>query len=191
MSWINDLPVWATALLIFALRIGDVSLGTMRTLSVVQGRIVQSVALGFFEVLIWVIGISQVMGGLRESPVLGIAYALGFAAGNAVGIAIEQRLAMGSVVLRIISPRFGREIADHLRRRGYRLTTFDGQGRDGPVTMLLVTCRRRDARSVLGVAREYDASLFYTVESLRERSGESCAMPLPHATGWRAVMKKK
>ena len=190
MSWISGLPIWATALLIFCLRIGDVSLGTLRTLSVVQGRLKLSVGLGFFEVLIWVVGISQVMTGLQTSPVLGLAYAGGFAMGNAAGISIERHLAMGTVVLRMISPRCGLRIAEALRGKGFRLTTFEGQGRDGPVTLLYITCRRREAPRILETVRELDPFIFYTVETVHSRSFESLS-PLPDATGWRAVLKKK
>lgn len=190
MTLFTDLPVWAIALLIFCLRIVDVSMGTLRTISVVQGMMQLSVILGFFEVLVWVIGVSQVMGGLDRSPMLAFAYAGGFAAGNGVGIAVEKRLAIGSVVVRMISSQHGDHIADTLRLQGYRLTSFRGDGRNGPVTLIFITCRRREAPRIIKTARGQDSTLFYTVEPLRERSMEMLS-PLPHATGWRAFLKMK
>jgi uncharacterized protein YebE (UPF0316 family) len=187
---LTTLPVWAVALLIFLLRIFDVSFGTLRTISVVQGMMRLSVLLGFFEVLIWVVGVSQVMTGFDESPILAVAYAGGFAAGNGVGIAIEKRLALGSVVVRMISSSDGDRIAETLRVQGFRLTTFKGQGRNGPVTLLFVSCRRREAPRIIQTARSQEPSLFYTIEPLRERSVELLT-PLPHPTGWRAILKKK
>ena len=190
MPLLTALPTWAIAFLIFLMRIADVSFGTLRTISVVQGRIRLSVLLGFFEVLIWVVGVSQVMSGFDENPILAVAYAGGFAAGNGVGISIEKRLALGSVVVRIISPNHGDRIAQTLRVQGYRLTTFMGEGRNGPVTLLFVTCRRREAPRIIQTAQGQDPALFYTIETLRERSVELLT-PLPHATGWRALLKKK
>ncbi|RUL85939.1 DUF2179 domain-containing protein [Tautonia sociabilis] len=190
MSLLLDLPIWAIALLIFGMRILDVSLGTLRTISVVQGRIRLSVLLGFFEVLIWVIGVSQVMAGFDRSPLLPVAYAGGFAAGNGVGIAIEKRLALGSVVVRMISTAYGDRIAETLRIQGYRLTSFPGQGRNGPVTLLFITCKRREAPRIIQTARAQDPTLFYTIEPIRERSVELLS-PLPQTTGWRAFLKKK
>lgn len=183
------LPIWALALLIFAVRIVDVSLGTLRTISVIQGRLALSVVLGFFEVLVWIGALSRVIS-VSDSPVLMIAYAGGFAAGNAVGIALDRRLALGAVVVRIISPNTGVEIVQALRNAGYRATTFHGTGRDGPVTLIYVMCRRRQLASLLQVARRQQPDLFYTVEPVQQQS-ERLAEALPYPTGWRAVFKKK
>ena len=191
MGLFSGWPVWAMALAIVGLRICDVSMGTMRTICVVQGKLKVSVILGFFEVLIWVCGASQVMSGLKTYPILAVAYAAGFAMGNGVGILIERAVAMGSVALTIISPGAGTSIAEHLRREGRRLTTFAGEGRDGPVTMIYTTCTRRELRKVLVAARSVDPKLFYTVEPLREWRMDPGNRPLPHATGWRSALIRK
>ena len=99
----DKLSVWTLAVLIFCLRITDVSLGTIRTIAVVNGRMRLSVLLGFFEVLVWITGISQLIFRLQEHPLLVVAYAGGFAAGNAVGIAVERKVALGHCVIRMIS----------------------------------------------------------------------------------------
>ncbi len=190
MECLTDLPAWGLALLIFSLRVVDVSMGTMRTLSVVQGRLKLSVLLGFFEVLVWITAVSQVMPRLQTHPILALAYAGGFAAGNGAGILLERRLAMGSVAISIISPSSGPTIAQYLRDRGQRLTTFHGEGRDGPVTMIYTTSPRRRLRVLLDQARSVDPHIFYTVEPLRE-GGTGMNHPLPHASGWRSVLKMK
>ncbi len=191
MGLFEGIPLWGIALLIFCLRICDVSMGTMRTIAVVQGKLKMSVALGFFEVLIWICGVSQVMAGFTKYPLLAVAYAAGFATGNGVGILLEKKIALGSVVLTIISPREGPAIAERLRCEGQRLTTFEGSGRDGPVTMIYTTCPRRGMRRLLETARQIDPRLFYTVEPLREWRLDGTAQPLPHATGWRSILKMK
>lgn len=190
MELITGLPAWLIALLIFTIRIFDVSIGTLRTISVVQGRLMLSVVLGFFEVLIWITALSQVIIGVSDSPSLMLAYAGGFAAGNAVGIAIDRRLALGSVVVRIISAAVGLEIAEALREAGHRVTTFNGEGREGRVTLIYARCRRRDLSRLLRLARRIEPNLFYTVEPIQEQS-ERLADALPHPTGWRAVFKMK
>ena len=100
---LDTLPVWALALVIFTLRVVDVSLGTCRTIAVVQGRMKVSVLLGFIEVLVWVTTVTHVIQKAADNGWLLLAYAAGFAFGNAAGIALERRLAMGSVILRIVS----------------------------------------------------------------------------------------
>ena len=190
MDFLVDLPVWVIALIIFSVRIVDVAIGTLRTISVVQGRLALSVVLGFFEVLIWIAALSQVIIGVGESPILMVAYAGGFAVGNAVGIVMDRKLALGLVVIRIISPHAGLEIARALRAAGYRATTFNGTGRDGAVTLIYATCKRSKLAHLLKVARQIEADVFYSVEPVQEQS-ERMAEAFPHPTGWRAVFKKK
>lgn len=96
------MAVWGLAVLIFALRIVDVSLGTLRTLSVVRGRVRASMIFGFVEVLVWSLAITQVFVGKAPMPVL-IGYAAGYAAGNAVGIYLEQRFARRRVVFTLLT----------------------------------------------------------------------------------------
>ena len=99
----------------------------MRTIVVVNGRVTLSVALGFVEVLIWITAVSQVILRLRESPVLILAYAGGFAAGNAVGIVLERRLALGQCVVRLISSE-GEKVARILSSVGQVRGVFPSEG---------------------------------------------------------------
>ncbi|UCF40701.1 MAG: hypothetical protein JSW43_13420 [Gemmatimonadota bacterium] len=181
-------PVWAAAILIFSLRIIDVSLGTLRTISVVHGRRVVSVLLGFVEVLIWITAVSQAILGVQEEPLLVVAYAAGFAVGNGAGIALERWLALGSCVVRMITSGNGVELAERLRTLGQTVTAFRGEGSDGPRTLLFTACARRDLPRVIAAARAADPGLFYTVERF---TTADYATPLPGPTGWRAVLKKK
>jgi len=188
MDFLYTLPVWITALAIFFLRICDVSFGTLRTIAVVNGRSRLAVFLGFFEVLIWITAVSQVIASVKSNPVLLIAYAAGFAAGNAVGIRLEKRIAMGSCVIRMISPHKGEEIAEKLRGIGFTVTTFDGMGRDGPRTLIFAMCPRKAAKMVVKTAKSIEPQLFYSVEPASEISLWGTMQP---ATGWRGVFKKK
>jgi uncharacterized protein YebE (UPF0316 family) len=188
MEFLNNLPFWLVALAIFSLRIVDVSLGTIRTILVVQGRQVLSVLIGFVEVLVWVTAVSQVIWRIQDNPLLAVAFAAGFATGNAVGIQLERRLALGTCVLRIIAKERGDRVAAALREVGRIVTTFEGHGGDGARTLLYTTCQRRDVSRLIGIAKEIEPNLFYVVDRFSQ-SGQ--VGPLPHPTGWRAVLKKK
>jgi uncharacterized protein YebE (UPF0316 family) len=190
MNVLQNLPPWQLALVIFVIRVVDVSLGTLRTISVVQGRLLLSVALGFVEVLIWITALSQVIMGVSKNPILMVAYAGGFAMGNAAGIALERFLALGAVVVRMVSARSGPAIAADLRQGGYRVTTFQGEGRDGAVTLIYATCPRRRLRNVLDRARRTEPHIFYTVEPVQQHRRTPVDV-LPHPTGWRDVVKQK
>ena len=188
MASIATIPIWLLAILIFALRVCDVSFGTLRTIFVVEGMTKLAVVLGFFEVFIWIVAVSQVISRIDESLLLALAYAGGFATGNAVGITLEKRFAFGSIVLRIVT-RAGPKVAEALRATGQVLTTFDGAGRDGPVTLIYATLLRRKLPCVLRVAQDADPNLFFVVERTNHWGHAYRAIPRP--TGWRAILKGK
>jgi len=186
---IAELPIWALSVAIFFLRIVDVSLGTVRTLAIVSGRLRTAVALGFFEVLLWVLVVSQVIVRVHESPIVAVAFAAGFASGNAVGIFLEKRLAFGDAVLRIVSSRSGEEVARALRALGQVVTTFSGQGRDGPVLLIYASCPRKRLGRLIATAHAIDPTLFYVVERADALGYGRDVIAMP--TGWRAILKKK
>jgi hypothetical protein len=72
------MSVVLSALLIFLMRLADVSLGTLRIVMLVRGRRSMAGALGFFESLIWTLAAAQVLSELDE-PLKIIGYAGGFA----------------------------------------------------------------------------------------------------------------
>lgn len=190
LELLNNASPIVVAGLIFLLRIVDVSLGTVRTISVVQGRVKLSVLLGFLEVLVWVTAVVGVLQRVSESPVVMFGYALGFAAGNATGILLERRMALGDVIVRIITSSDHREFSALFRQQSGHATTFSGR-RDGEaVEMYFTTCRRRDVRPLIRSARRIDPDLFYSIDPIRESNME-LTQPLPGATGWRGVLKKK
>jgi uncharacterized protein YebE (UPF0316 family) len=163
-----DRSTLLSCLLIFVARVGDVSLGTLRVVMVTQGRRGRAALLGFFEVLIWVCAVSAVLQNLRQ-PLFAIAYALGFATGNYVGLTGERWAALGRQVVRIFS-RSGHEMAETLREKGFRVTLFEAQGRDGSVAMLYTETERRLVPSVVEVARGIDPRCYYVVDDIRVAS---------------------
>lgn len=189
MLLVDAVPIWAVGIVIFLLRIVDVSIGTVRTIFVVEGRVKISILLGFIEVWVWVTAIAQVVGRFDDAPWLAPFYAGGFAAGVGVGMLIERQLALKLFVIRILSSSHGREIAQVLRGQGHVLATFAGETNTGPVNLIYVSARGRQVGDVLERARSVDPDLFFLVESARQWSPN--VLPLPHPTGWRAVFKKK
>jgi len=180
--------VVVTCLLIIVARIGDVSLGTLRTVAIIHGRRGLSWILGFFEILIWIFAVSKVLEGLTTNPLYAISYAFGFATGNYVGLMLESWVALGQQVVRVFTGA-GERIADQLRQDGYQVTEFDGFGADGPVSLLFVATSRKQAARVGNRARELDPTCFYVVDDIRMAS--AAMIPGHNPTGWRAIPKKK
>jgi uncharacterized protein YebE (UPF0316 family) len=161
-----QLPPLASALAIFLLRVCDMSLDTLRVLFIVRGNRPVVWFLGFFQSAIWVVAITSVLGQLGN-PLALIGYAAGFATGNVVGMAIEDKLAIGYRHLRIISPQHGPAVASAVRQAGYGVTELDGHGRDGPVSVINASVRRRDVDRLQGVIRQADPEAFIAVEEVR------------------------
>lgn len=175
-------------LLIMFARIVDVSLGTLRSVSVIYGRRRLAWFFGFFEVLIWVLVVSRVLGLVQQHPVYGVFYALGFATGNFIGITIEQALAFGDRAVRIFT-RLGQEMADALRDEEFAVTEFDGRGRDGPIMLLYVQTRRKLVPRLLRRAREIDPSCYYIIEDIRAANTATLSNQSPSL--WRGVDAKR
>jgi len=177
------------ALLIFCARVTDVTLGTLRTILVVRGRVLMSSMLGFVEVSIWIFVITRVMKNL-DNPWNMLGWAAGFAAGNAVGILVERRLAMGKMVLRVITRRQGETVAAAIRGLGFGVTSFEGRGLEGPVNLLYVVLDRAKMGGVKEIALETDPDAVIITEDVREFQDSLRPTNVPR-TGIRAVFKKK
>jgi uncharacterized protein YebE (UPF0316 family) len=153
-------------ILIFLARILDVSVGTLRIIFVSKGLKYLAAILGFIESLVWVLAISQVIQNLN-SWITYIAFALGFAAGNLVGMMLEERIAMGNLIVRIITRREADELVSFLRSSGYGVTDVDAQGEAGPVTLLFTIVKRRKLPEVIAIIKRFNPNAFYTVEDVR------------------------
>ena len=116
--------------MVFGARVLDVSLGTLRIIFIARGRRKLAPLLGFFEVLIWIVVVSQVIQNLH-SPLAFIAYAAGFATGNYVGMRIEDKLAIGTLVVRVIVPQEASQLMAQLHDAGYGVTSIDARGSTG------------------------------------------------------------
>ena len=157
---------WFSALLIFALRVCDMTLDTLRVLFVMRGKKRIAWVLGFFQSAIFVLAIGRVLTQLNN-PLNIIGYAAGFATGNVVGMLIEERIAIGHVLINIISPRRGSAIVTHLRQNGYAVTESSGRGKDGMVSMINCSVLRKQVDTVRELVNEIDPEAFITAEDVR------------------------
>jgi uncharacterized protein YebE (UPF0316 family) len=157
--------VFITFWLIVLARITDVTLDTIRTVAIVQGRRAFSAVLGFFQAVIYICAIAKVLLNM-DHPVYALAYGLGFASGTFLGITIEQRLAFGHQLVSLLT-RKGVELAKVLRASGYRLAEVKGHARDGDLTILYVEIPRRQAQKLIRDASAVDDSCFCIVNDVR------------------------
>jgi uncharacterized protein YebE (UPF0316 family) len=157
---------WLAALGIFVLRVSDMTLDTLRMLYVVRGKKGISWVLGFFQSAIFVIAITSVLSNL-DNPLNIVGYAGGFATGNVLGMWIEERLAVGHVKMSIVSSARGAILSETLREAGFAVTEIPARGKDGMVSMLSVSVKRKDVAKVQEYIREKDAEAFVIAEDVR------------------------
>ncbi len=167
MEFLLSPAAWLAALGIFALRVADMAMDTIRVLFVVRGKKALAWILGFIQSLIFVVAITAVLDNIVANPLKILGYAAGFATGNVLGMFIEERLAIGHVHLTIISPSRGNAVADHLRSSGFGVTDIPARGKSGMVSVLLVNVYRRDVDKVEVIVRESDPEAFVTAEDVR------------------------
>lgn len=157
---------WLGAGLIFMLRVGDMTLDTLRVLVVMRGKKAVAWIFGFFQALIFVVAISSVLKNLNN-PLNMIGYAAGFATGNVVGMLIEERMAIGHIHMRIVSSRLGSAIADKIRQEGYAITEISARGKDGMVSVLNCSVLRKNVSRIHKIVNEVDSDAFITAEDVR------------------------
>jgi uncharacterized protein YebE (UPF0316 family) len=171
-------------LFIFLAEVCVVTISTMRTIFVARGMKFLAPCLGVFEVSIWLFAIGEVMKHLNDWT-CSAAFAGGFTLGNFLGILLEEKLAMGSVGVRMITHRNAGTLIEELRAAEYGVTRIDAQGATGPVQVVYTVIKRKELDKVLMIARRFDPQVFYSVDDLH--SAATGVAPLSRRRAWGMV----
>lgn len=163
--------IWELSLIFFA-KIIEVSIGTMRIILISKGYRKLGTGLALVEITLWVFIASGVINGITESPMKGIVYSFGFAAGVFIGSLIEQKLAFGKVLIQTITtPKYGNPISEHLRDEGYGVTIIDGHGKDEDRIILMIFANRKSVRHVLKGIKEIHPNAMIVSNDVTNVSG--------------------
>lgn len=165
--------VWVVLpVLIFMGRIMDVSLGTIRIIFIARNLKYIAPIIGFFEVMIWLLAVRQIMQGDRINIACFMAYAAGFASGTYVGMYLENILSIGKVLIRIITNKDACDLVKYLQSAGYGLTSIDAAGSTGPVKVVFSVVERQDVPNIVKIIERFNPHAFYTIEDVRFVSEE-------------------
>jgi uncharacterized protein YebE (UPF0316 family) len=159
-SWIV-LPV-----LIFFARVFDVSLGTIRIIFISRGIKYLAPLIGFFEIMIWLMAIGQIIQNLTNIYYY-VFFAAGFATGNFVGIIIEEKLSIGNVSVRIITRQDASKLVDALKKSALGVTSIDAEGPKGRVKIIFTVVSRHNVQDVITIVKQYNPRAFYSIEDIR------------------------
>ena len=180
-------------LLIFFARICDVSINTIRIIYMLGGRRYTATLLGFFEAFIWLLVIREIFQHL-DNWLCYVAYPAGFASGIFVGMIIEERIAYGKVIVRIITRKDIQVLRDFLIGAGYRFTVVPGSGAEGPESVVFTVLERQQLEKLLVNLKEILPTAFYTVEKVN-RAAESGTVVQESARwsigGWLKGLKRE
>ena len=158
--------IWLVAGFIFLTRVLNMAIDTVRMLTVVRGMRTITWVLGVLQTALFVLALGTVMNDLNN-PLKIIAYSVGFATGNVIGMMIEKRLAFGFVNMTIISSLRGQELAERLRDQGHAVTEIPARGKDGSVEILECSLQRKFAPEVQKTVLEIDPSAFITSRDIQ------------------------
>ena len=168
-------------LMIFFARIADVSINTIRIIYVLGGRKATATILGFFESFIWLMAIRQIFEHL-DNWICYIAYPAGFASGIFVGMIIEERIAYGKVIVRIITRKEVYHLLAFLTSQQFRYTHVHAEGPDGHENLVFTVLEREHLDDLLLKLKDILPSAFYTVEKVN-RAAESGTI-VQESTRW-------
>jgi uncharacterized protein YebE (UPF0316 family) len=179
-----DSPVFTWAILplmIFLARICDVSIGTVRVIFVARGFRGYAPVLAFFEVLIWLMAIGQIMKNLNNVACY-VAYSMGYATGTYVGIWLEEKLSLGKVIVRVITRKDATELVQCMRASNFPVTAIDAEGETGNVKVIFTIIRRQMLPRMVAMIKQFNPNAFYSVEDVRFVSEIALPSPRPPAS---------
>lgn len=155
--------------LIFFARIMDQTIGTLRLIFLSKGMKYIAPFLGFFEVIIWLLAVGQIMQHL-DNWLSYVAYGAGFATGNFIGMLLEEKISLGTVIIRVILSRQSPELIDELKSQNFGLTLVDAEGSKGSVKLIFSIIRRKELLNFINTIHQFNPNAFYTVEDVKSAS---------------------
>lgn len=167
ISQSHMIGTWLIPLLIFIARLMDMTLDTIRVIYVTRGSKYIAATLGFIQTLIWVFAISQVVQNLGNIW-NAFSFSAGFAAGTFVGIWLEGKLAIGKVLIQIITRKDASELIERLKSHGYSLTTTDGEGPHGKVKIIFTVIQKKYFVSVNRLIQSLNPKAFVSISEVKE-----------------------
>jgi uncharacterized protein YebE (UPF0316 family) len=154
-------------LIIFGLRLTDVSIGTVRIVLLGRGSRGKAAFLGAVESFVWVLAAARVLDGLDDIWRM-VAFAGGYGAGTALGVTMERWLAVGSDLVRIVAPSSSPRAAEGLRELGFAVTVLAGDHSGDEVRVSLVVVPRRRLKEVYREIARLNPAALVTTESISQ-----------------------
>lgn len=155
-------------LIIFTVRIVDVTLGTLSTVLVIRGKKGLGSIIGFIDVTIWFLVVRQALSIENASMWIAIAYAGGYAAGTYAGSWLEEKLAIGNSSLTVITRGVRNDLVSLIRTKGFAVSAVKCQGKDNENLMLLIEVDRKRVKNVMKIIKEFAPDSFVAISDTKQ-----------------------
>jgi len=158
-----------TCLKIFAARIVDVSLGTLRTVFFVRGKTLEPFIIAFFEVLIWYAIAREALITEGNAVLIAISYAAGYATGTFIGSKLSNILIKSVVGVQIVVKENSDKLINILRKKGFAVSIielkndYEGNNKD----MLYIQVNNRKLKELTNLVKKHDNSAFIVVNETK------------------------
>ncbi|MBQ8552541.1 MAG: DUF2179 domain-containing protein [Clostridia bacterium] len=160
-------------LLVCVAKIVEITIQSLKTCMMVKGQRLKAAALGFVECTIWGLVISTIIGTLGDDLFLLLFYCVGYATGLFLGSTLENKIALGTSNLQLITDKENTEkIIEYLKERNKGYTVFDGQGSVDRMNMVFIVLARKDTKKTLKEIRAIcDDKVFVVASEVSKYAG--------------------
>jgi len=157
-----------TYLVIFLAKMAEVTMATLRNVLINRGIKLIGALIGFFEILIWVIVVSNVLSSLTDDPFKVVIYCLAFACGNYFGVALEGKIAIGIACLQVMVPEGSKEeLSTLMYAHGFGVTFIQAEGAERTIDILVMYLKRKKVPEAIALIRDNCPDALITVNDVR------------------------
>lgn len=146
-------------MLIIVLQLFYVPIYTLRTLFLVKNITVLAAIMGIIETLIYVFGLSLVFNGDKSITSM-IVYSIGFGIGIILGTKLEQKLAIGYIIVTVNTSLKNNELVHTLRENGFGVTLYTGEGMDSDRYRMEILTKRNRERELIAAVEKFEKNAF-------------------------------
>lgn len=158
-------------LILFA-KIIEVSLRTIRTVLLIKGERRIAATIGFFEILLWISIVTQVISDLSDDPLKAVTYALGFSLGIYIGSILEEKIGIGlSEIEANVKASDSKELVDELRKEGFAVTEIRAEGQEADRVILSLFVQRTKVNQVVYKITSIQNTAVITTSDVKPISG--------------------
>lgn len=149
---------------IFAARIIDVSMNTIRTVYIVKGKRMISTIIAFFEVLIWFEVARTALNTEINSFFIPISYASGYATGTYIGTLISTKFIKGHYTVTVISNKINQNKIKEIKKAGFGITSIQTETNS---KYLIIEINKKELNNLKVLIKSFDANAFIYINETK------------------------